>query len=347
MKKLDYLQLWFTYGPQTKDDHVIRQLFEAGATGARLTFSYGTPELQCERAQQLLAIGKSIGLKPYLVADLQGEKCRFSKIEGTDEIPVQKDEPILLTGGETELTHKPLRVPIQISRYLDMFDVNDVIVEGDGALLLKVIRKDDSGVMCVPETDGVLHPGRGLLVRKPSFRPAPMSKKDESDIRAIDDAGLFDAIAVSFVGQAGDIKEARKLLLKHGSSMSIIAKIETQLGVHNLRAIANEADILMAARGDLALTTPWTSLYRQVSDISSMAAEMGRDWILATQLMEGLERFVIPTRAEICDLAHWVSEGATGVMLSYETAFGPRPIEAVKAASDILECYRLESANTV
>jgi pyruvate kinase len=282
-----------------------------------------------------------------LVADLQGEKCRFSKIEGTDEIPVRKGEPILLTGGEAELTHKPFRVPIQISRYLDIFDVNDVIVEGDGALLLNVTHKDDEGVLCVPETDGMLHPGRGLLVRKPSFRPSPMSKKDESDIRAIDDAGLFDAIAVSFVGQDRDVTEARNLLVKHSSSMSIIAKLETQLGVENVKSIAREADVLMAARGDLALTTPWTSLYQQVSDISATAAETGTPWILATQLMEGLERFVIPTRAEICDLAHWVAEGATGVMLSYETAFGPKPVEAVKAVSGILDRYRLKSLSTI
>lgn len=347
MSQLNYPQVWFTYGPQTKNDDVIGRLFEAGATGARLTFSYGTPELQCERAQQLIEIGKRIGLKPYLVADLQGEKCRFSKIEGIDEIRVHKGEPILITGSEVELTHKPFRVPIQIAGYLDVFEANDVIVEGDGALLLKVLRKEDSGVLCLPESDGVLHPGRGLLVRKPSFRPAPMSEKDRSDIRAIDKAGLFDAIAVSFVGQASDIQEARQLILEHRTPVSIIAKIETQLGIENLESIAIEADMLMAARGDLALTTPWTSLYDQVSQISLIAAKAGTPWILATQLMEGLERFVIPTRAEICDLAHWVSQGAAGVMLSYETAFGPKPIDSVKAAREVVDSYRLKNRETI
>ena len=340
MWKASYPQVWFTYGPQTTKDDVIGQMFEAGATGARLTFSYGTPELQCERATQLRDVGRRVGVKPYLVADLQGEKCRFSKIDGVDEIPVRQDEPILITSKEIELTHRPIHVPIQIPRYLDALDIDDVIVEGDGALLLRVIRKGDDGVLCVPDRDGALHPGRGLLVRKPSFRPGAMTEKDRADVQAIDRSGdLFDAIAVSFVGDVQDIREGRKMMTKNGRELSVIAKIETELGVRNLHSISKEADGLMAARGDLALTTHWINLYSQVSEISRVAKEARIPWILATQIVEGLEHFVIPTRAEICDLAHWVSEGAAGIMLSYETAFGPKPVEAVKTVRELVDCY--------
>ncbi len=342
-----YPQVWFTYGPQTKDDEVIRRLFEVGATGARLTFSYGSPELQFERARQLSRIGRSLGLEPYLVADLQGEKCRFSKIEGIDEIPVRNGKPVLITSEKVELTDIPFHIPIQIPSYLDALDIGDVIVEGDGALLLKVIEKGPDGVLCSPQSDGLLHPGRGLLVRKPSFRPASMTEKDRSDLRLINRAHLFDAVAVSFVGDSNDIHETRKLLGENSDALSVVAKIETELGINNLDSIAKESDALMAARGDLALTTRWVDLYKQVSDISCAARQNRTAWILATQVMEGLERFVIPTRAEICDLAHWVSQGAAGVMLSYETAFGPKPIDSVKAVREIVDCYRLESREAV
>jgi pyruvate kinase len=59
-------------------------------------------------------------------------------------------------------------------------------------------------------------------------------------------------------------------------------------------------------------------------------------WLLATQIAEGLERFAFPTRAEICDLAHWLQEGCAGVLLSYETAFGRRPVDAVAAVAALL-----------
>ena len=60
--------------------------------------------------------------------------------------------------------------------------------------------------------------------------------------------------------------------------------------------------------------------------------------------MEGLERFVFPTRAEICDLARWIEMGAYGAMLSYETAFGPRPVDAVRCVRSIVDSYRKEHA---
>ena len=339
MRHLSYPQVWFTYGPQTSDDNVIRHLLEAGATGARLTFSYGTPELQADRAKQIRKIAKELSRDVFLVADLQGEKCRLSKIGDASEIPVRAGEPFLLTRGESDLQGNPMRLPLQIPSYIDELASGDIVIEGDGALLIEVIEKRADGALCSPQSDGVLHPGRGIIVRKPEFRPAPMTSKDESDLLAVVGSELFDAIAISFVGSPDDIRQARSLMGPHKDSLSIIAKIETQLGVDNIESIASETDVLMAARGDLALTAPWEELYASVVSISQAAIKHNTPWILATQLAEGLERFVFPTRAEICDLAHWVSMGAQGAMLSYETAFGPRPVDAVRAVRGIVDRY--------
>lgn len=339
MQNFDYPQVWFTYGPQTKEDDTLRLLLEAGATGVRLTFSYGTPELQAERARQIRDVAKALSRSVFIVADLQGEKCRFSKIEGTDEIPVQKGEQFLLTRGEADPKGKPPRLPLQIPSYIDNLAPGDIVIEGDGALVIEVLEKRDNDVLCSPQSDGVLHPGRGILVRKPEFRPAPMTSKDRADLLAVKEFGLFDAVAISFVGSSDDVLQARDLIGSNNDRLAIVAKIETQLGIDNIESIAGESDILMAARGDLALSMPWEELYSGVSAISQAAQKLGTPWILATQLAEGLERFVFPTRAEICDLAHWVSAGAHGVMLSYETAFGPRPVDAVKAVHTIVNRY--------
>lgn len=338
----EYPQLWFTYGPQTTEDHVISQLLNSGATGVRLTFSYGTPELQADRARQLRRVAATAGTKLFIVADLQGEKCRFSKVEGVDEIEVRKGKPFLLTGGETELAGPLLHLQVQIPSYLDELEPGDVVIEGDGALLITVLERRADGVLCEPEADGVLHPGRGIVLRKPSFRPTPMTEKDKSDLVAAAASNLFDAVALSFIGDPADVRQARELLNHGNYAPSLIAKIETHLGIEQINDIAREADALMAARGDLALTMPWVDLYAAVNKISRAARENNTPWIVATQLAEGLERFVFPTRAEICDLAHWISEGAFGAMLSYETAFGPRPVDSVKAVRDIVDRYRIQ-----
>jgi pyruvate kinase len=121
--------------------------------------------------------------------------------------------------------------------------------------------------------------------------------------------------------------------------LPIVAKIETALGVANIKEICQTADAVMLARGDLALATPWEELFNHCMSVTRVADEHNVPWILATQLAEGLERFQFPTRAEICDLAHWLTNGASGAMLSYETAFGSRPIEAVVAVKRLMTSY--------
>jgi pyruvate kinase len=335
-----YPQVWFTFGPETKDLDVLVRLFEAGATGARLTFSYGTPELQAERARLVRSAAQQAGKQPFLVADLQGEKCRFATIDGVDEIPVGAGDVIVLTRGTIDLLGRPMRVPVQVPRYLDTLKPNDLVIEGDGALALTVLGPNDDGIECAVQRSGSLHPGRGLIVQAADFRPATLTPKDESDLAAIAHNPDFDALALSFVAGPVDVIKTRQFLTASGSHIPIIAKIETRLGLENLEEIAMVADALMAARGDLALTMPWLDLPRSVERIRDAAREANKPWIIATQLVEGLERFIFPTRAEICDLARWMDEGAYGAMTSYETAFGPRPIAAIDAVTAVVQRHR-------
>jgi pyruvate kinase len=146
----------------------------------------------------------------------------------------------------------------------------------------------------------------------------------------------FDAVALSFVGSDAELKRVRERIQRAGRTVAIVAKIETPAGVANADAICQAADVVMAARGDLALTAPWTELPAAVRAIAASARAAGKPWLLATQVAEGLERFAFPSRAEICDLAHWLAEGCAGVLLSYETAFGSRPTAAVSSVASLL-----------
>jgi pyruvate kinase len=216
----------------------------------------------------------------------------------------------------------------------------DIILEGDGALWLKVLEIVEDGARCEVGVDGVIHPGRGIILQNETFSPRSLTEKDNSDLGAIaQSCGVFDAVAISFVSRAEEIRIVRDSLIKHGQDLFIVAKIETQLGIDNLDQIVSAADILMAARGDLALSRPWIELYDAVCAVATKARSSSKPWILATQITEGLERFAFPTRAEICDLAHWMMSGASGAMLSYETAFGPRPVDAVQCVRRIVDHY--------
>jgi pyruvate kinase len=278
------------------------------------------------------------GIDVAVVADLQGEKNRFAKIGDVDSIPVRVNQPIVIGDVRPSIDADVLHLPVQFAELLANLSVGDVLVEGDGAILLKVLETDPerSRLTCVADTDGVIHPGRGFVAQSQTFHPRPLTEKDVADAEFTARHSEFDAVALSFVRSGTDIQHLRKIV----PNRPLIAKVETPLGISNVVEIAESSDMVMAARGDLALTMPWVRLPAAMQTLAKAAEDTRTPWILATQIAEGLERFAFPTRAEICDLARWVTTGAHGAMLSYETAFGSRPAHAVAAVAQVLREYQ-------
>ena len=83
-----------------------------------------------------------------------------------------------------------------------------------------------------------------------------LSEKDRSYIQfAIEND--IDFIAHSFVRSAQDVKDIQEILDRHDSKIKIIAKIENQQGVDNLKEILEHSYGIMVARGDLAIEIPY------------------------------------------------------------------------------------------
>lgn len=337
----DRPQIWFTYGPAVDSEETLQGLFAAGATGVRLTFSYGTPELQHERAARVQLAARATGHRPFIVADLEGEKPRLAKIDDIPEqVTVNRGEvfricrfPVASGYGESQMA---LRNP----DHFEMFGIGDLVLVGDGAVVFKVIEAATDSLLCSTLRPGRLNAGRGLAVQSPKYRPTALGRKDIADLEEVSrNLHLYDAVALSFVAGPEDLDLARVICAHTKSSLPFIAKIETLLGLARLESICTRTQAILVARGDLALSSPWLDLYSHCKRIIEVARSHKLPWIVATQLAEGLDRFEFPTRAEICDLAHWSEVGASGAMLSYETAFGPRPIDAVAAVKQILSRY--------
>lgn len=329
-------ELWITYGPSIDEPDVLRRVIAAGVDGIRLTFSYGDAKLQCERAALVKAAATSAGRSVRVVADLQGEKCRIAKIGDLDQVKVAADRTVEFTAAGSASIEGGVRLPLQQPEQVALFAVDDVVIAGDGEMMLDVVEVDLDAVRCRPREDGVLRPGRGLAIQGSNFTPSSMTDKDRDDLRALLGSTHFDAVALSFVSGKEAVEEARDEI-GEGRSLEIIAKIETAKGVAQAGRISASADAVMAARGDLALSMPWTGLADGVESIAAAAREHGTAWILATQIVESMERFDLPSRAEICDLSHWFAAGAAAVMLGRETAFGARPVESVAAVAELID----------
>ena len=154
-----------------------------------------------------------------------------------------------------------------------------------------------------------------------------------------------DMVALSFVRKPDDILQLRKFMLKRGRVVPIIAKIEKREALKNIGAIAEVADGIMVARGDLGIEISLEELPMAQKRIINTSNALGKPVITATQMLESMIENARPTRAEVTDVANAILDGTDAVMLSGETAVGKYPIEAVRTMAKI--AHKLEKAMAV
>ena len=144
-----------------------------------------------------------------------------------------------------------------------------------------------------------------------------------------------DFFALSFVRDADSIDLFRSFLKDNGSDAQVIAKLEDQKGVQNLKEIIQAADALMVARGDLGIECPFEELpIIQRKAVGSCQAA-GKPVIVATHMLESMIESPVRTSAEISEVANAGNEGSDCIMLSGETTTGKFPIDCVKILTRI------------
>jgi pyruvate kinase len=135
----------------------------------------------------------------------------------------------------------------------------------------------------------------------------------------------IDMVALSFVRSAHDVR--RVGVEPHPRGPLVVAKIETRAAVDNLDSIIEASGAVMIARGDLGAEMPIEELPHLQKRILERCITLGRPAITATQMLESMVTAPSPTRAEASDIANAVFDGSSAVMLSGESAIGPRPRE--------------------
>jgi pyruvate kinase len=146
-----------------------------------------------------------------------------------------------------------------------------------------------------------------------------------------------DAIAVSFVRTAEDIRLVRNRVSALGGETWIVAKLEKPQAIEHLDSILQVADAIMVARGDLGVEVPPEKVPAIQKHIIRRAAEYSKPVITATQMLESMIENPRPTRAEVSDVANAVYDGTDAVMLSGESAVGKYPVETVSMMARIVK----------
>ncbi|MCB9811052.1 MAG: pyruvate kinase [Candidatus Nomurabacteria bacterium] len=319
-----------TLGPNSNKVPVIQNMLTAGLTVARINMSHGDHNTHAELIKNARLAAKRAKRPIAILQDLSGPKIRIGDFE-TEQVTLIPGESLILTtkrcvGTATRVFVNYAKLPLEV-------EVGMYIYLNDGKQKLLVDKIKGSEIHTTVIVGGQIRGRRGVNIPEANLSISSLTPKDKKDLAFGLEQGV-DFVTLSFVRSAADIRQLRRLAEKT-RKVNIVAKIETKFAIDNLDEIVAEADVIMVARGDLAIETPLENVPMLQKHIIHTANQAGKPVITATQMLDSMRVSTTPTRAEVADIANAILDGTDAVMLSDETAVGEHPAHTIEIMSRI------------
>jgi pyruvate kinase len=341
-------QIVSTIGPASLSEEMLGKLMDAGTRVFRQNFSHGSYDEKLEQVNIIRRLAKEKGLEKEvkILQDLQGPKIRLGDVKGQDggeRYEVKKGDEIILDYALKDVPHDGSNIiPLQYN-LAPKLKVGATVFIYDGKVKTTLIEiPSETAIKLRVERDGWFSKKKGVNLLGVDFGNDIFPEKDLKDMAFGADKG-YDWVAVSFIQNAGNIREARKLLTNAGWDMTktkLVAKIETYEATKSdeiIDEICKEADIIMIARGDMGYEVGFEKVPVITRKLAAGARKYGKESILATQVIISMENVLYPTRAEADNICAAIAQGINYVMTSEETAMGKFPAETVEAIEDVIE----------
>ena len=314
-----------TVGPACDSEEMLGALIRAGVEVFRLNFSHGDKSAKSAVIRTIRELSDRHEHAVAILGDLQGPKIRTGLMVGGG---MQ-----LIAGSEVTVTTRSVLgqgdvIPTIYQGLPSDVGPGDRILLDDGLMELKVLGVEGQDVRCRVVSGGLLKDRKGMNLPGAKVSAPALTEKDREDLDFCISEKL-EYVALSFVREASDVLELKKILESHGSELRVIAKIEKPEAVANFAAILEASDGIMVARGDLGVEINPEKVPLIQKRIIRSCNQAGKPVITATQMLESMVQNPRPTRAETSDVANAILDGTDAIMLSAETASGKYPIEAV------------------
>jgi len=333
MKDFRRTKIVVTLGPSLDDPKILEQVIRTGADAFRCNFSHGDKEDHKKRIERIRAFTKKTGREVAIFADLQGPKIRIGRFKNK-KIILKRGADFVLdakldldAGDETQVGIGYKELPRDVS-------AGDILMVDDGRIVLSVQNVEGAKIYCKVVVEGELSNNKGINRKGGGLSARALTDKDKEDLKYAAKLDV-DYFAISFPRSVEDINEAKKLIKAAGSNAGVIAKIERAEAIPIIDDIINVSEAVMVARGDLGVEIGDAELPAVQKHIIARARALNKPVITATQMMETMVHNVIPTRAEVFDVANAVLDNTDAVMLSAETATGDHPHLVVAAMARI------------
>lgn len=326
-----------TIGPASDSLEMIEKLMKAGVNVFRLNFSHGSHEYHYEVLQRIREAEKNTGLFVGVLQDISGPKIRVGNLE----------EPFELKNGDTlefvkeeilgcRISENSYKTCINQAKVLDQLKVDEHIYLCDGMISTEVVEVTKDSVKVKVHNNGILSSKKGVNFPNTHLGIDILTVKDKDDMLW----GIkndVDFMAISFVQDAEDMINARKIIDDNNGRVQLFAKIEKFDAIENIDAILQESDGLMVARGDLGIEVPFYEVPSLQKMLIKKANAASKPVITATQMLLSMTTQDRATRAEISDIANAVLDGTDAVMLSEESAVGHNPVLAVATMKQAIQ----------
>ena len=322
-----------TIGPASSNYQTLKELALAGLNVVRINLSHATLEGMNGILENVKRIRQELNIPLPIMIDTRGPEIRVKKFKN-GEVKIKKGQIFTFTGRDVEGTEEI--VSFNEPEIVKCIKPNNKILAVNGLISFKVLEVNGTEVKTKALNSGIIANHKSLSIPGIKFNTPYLNDLDKKDILwAVEND--IDFVAASFVNSKQDVYDLRKFLNEHGSTIKIISKIESALGVKNLDEIIEASDGIMVARGDLGVEVPISKLPELQKMIIKKTRDIGKVVITATEILESMIYNNRPTRAEVSDVANAVYDGTSVVMLSGETAAGKYPVEAVKQMAKIAE----------
>lgn len=320
-----------TVGPACHSAERIERLARAGVDVFRLNTAHGTRGDHDLAFDRIRAASDVLERPLAILVDLAGPKIRLGTL-AEEPLFCAPDAVFRIVRGLT--AHAPDELTSSYPALVDELDPGDMVLLADGTVSLHVENKSADAAICRVGQPGDVRSRQGVNLPGAKLTLPAMTEADHRWAQwAVEREADF--VSLSFVRRADDVARLREVLDRAGSTARLIAKIEKPEALAELETIVEAADGLMVARGDLGVEIDVARVPIAQKEIIAACNRRQKPVIVATQMLDSMQRSRYPTRAEASDVANAILDGADACMLSGETAVGQYPTESVEMMNRI------------